>query len=202
MINNNGTGTDIVGFSDVASSSLFGVVKVDNTTITSSGGVISAVGGGGAFCSGSVCTVPSAGSGVNGYITYGANFGNSMGALVLYDGGSGQRFGWGLAAGDMQLYVSSSSIFTWRQGGDFNSTRVMELDGSANLLVNGAVEPNNLQVVAHVFSALPSCVSGVEGSVYSVTDSTTNTWGATITGLGSDHVMAYCDGSAWTVAAK
>lgn len=46
MINNNGSATNIVGFSDLASSSLFGVVKVDGTTITASGGVISAVSGG------------------------------------------------------------------------------------------------------------------------------------------------------------
>jgi len=35
-----------------------------------------------------------------------------------------------------------------------------------------------------------------------VTDSTTNTWGGTITGGGADHVLAYCDGTNWTVAAK
>ncbi len=46
MNNNNGGATDVVGFSDQASSSLYGVVKVDGTTITATGGVISAVGGG------------------------------------------------------------------------------------------------------------------------------------------------------------
>ena len=46
MCNNNGAATSLVGFSDLASiTSLFGVVKVDNTTITASGGVISASGG-------------------------------------------------------------------------------------------------------------------------------------------------------------
>lgn len=44
MSNNNATGTAIVGMSDLASSSLFGVVKVDGTTITATGGVISATG--------------------------------------------------------------------------------------------------------------------------------------------------------------
>lgn len=47
MNNNNGGATDVVGMSDLASSSLYGVVKVDGTTITASGGVISAVGGSG-----------------------------------------------------------------------------------------------------------------------------------------------------------
>jgi hypothetical protein len=59
--------------------------------------------------------------------------------------------------------------------------------------------------VAQTFSTLPTCtsgVSGIEGSMAPVTDSTTSTWGATITGGGSNHVLAYCDGSNWTVAAK
>ena len=61
---------------------------------------------------------------------------------------------------------------------------------------------NQIQIGTNVFSALAACTSGVEGTQAPVTDSTTNTWGATITGGGSDHVLAYCDGSAWTVAAK
>lgn len=52
------------------------------------------------------------------------------------------------------------------------------------------------------FSTLPACASAIEGAMSPVTDSSTNTWGATITGLGANHVLAYCDGSNWTVAAK
>lgn len=52
------------------------------------------------------------------------------------------------------------------------------------------------------FSSLASCASGIEGEQVSVTDSTTATWGATITGGGTNHVLAYCDGTAWTVAGK
>ncbi|MFZ3343381.1 MAG: hypothetical protein WA213_21060 [Terriglobales bacterium] len=53
-----------------------------------------------------------------------------------------------------------------------------------------------------LFASLTACSSGNEGSIAPVTDSTTNTWGATVTGSGSDHVLAYCDGTNWTVAAK
>lgn len=49
---------------------------------------------------------------------------------------------------------------------------------------------------------LPTCASGTQGMLKPVSDSTTNTWGAPITGGGSDHVLAYCDGTNWTVAAK
>jgi hypothetical protein len=151
MINNNGTATDIVGFNDFGSASQFGVVKCDGTTITCSGGVISAVGGGGGFCSGLTCTVPSSG-GTNGTITWGANFGAS--AATLYDGGSANRFGWGLAAGDMQFWVSSSSKFTWRRGGDYNSTPIaMQLDG------------NGLELSSLSSSTSPICPNGTGGAL-------------------------------------
>jgi hypothetical protein len=52
------------------------------------------------------------------------------------------------------------------------------------------------------FSSLPACSSSTEGMQAAVTNSTTNTWGATITGGGSNHVLAYCDGTNWTVAGK
>jgi len=55
---------------------------------------------------------------------------------------------------------------------------------------------------AFTFSTLPAAASGIEGSVAVVTDSTTVVWGATVTGGGSNHILAYCDGTNWTVAAK
>jgi hypothetical protein len=51
------------------------------------------------------------------------------------------------------------------------------------------------------FSTLPACGEETEGEMAAVTDSTTNAWGATITGSGTKHVLAYCDGTHWTVAA-
>lgn len=61
----------------------------------------------------------------------------------------------------------------------------------------GAILPAN-----QAFASLTSCSSTIKGALANVTDSTTNTWGATITGSGGDQVLAYCDGSNWTVAAK
>lgn len=52
------------------------------------------------------------------------------------------------------------------------------------------------------FASLPACSSANEGVFAPVSDSATITWGATITGGGSNHVSAYCDGTNWTVAAK
>jgi len=51
------------------------------------------------------------------------------------------------------------------------------------------------------FSALPAASGALEGTVAAVTDSTTAVWGATITGGGANHVLAWCNGSAWKVIA-
>jgi hypothetical protein len=59
-----------------------------------------------------------------------------------------------------------------------------------------------LQTTAVLFSMLPACNTGTEGSMRAVLDASTSTWGATIGGGGSNHALAYCDGTDWTVAAK
>jgi hypothetical protein len=64
-----------------------------------------------------------------------------------------------------------------------------------------------VQLTVGTFSVLPKCTAatatlGTEGMSAAVSDSTTNAWGATVTGGGSLHVLAYCDGANWTVAAK
>jgi RND superfamily putative drug exporter len=43
---------------------------------------------------------------------------------------------------------------------------------------------------------------GIVGAMVTILDSTTSTWGATITGGGANVVLAYCNGTNWTVAAK
>ena len=60
----------------------------------------------------------------------------------------------------------------------------------------------SLRIDPTAFGNLPTCGSGTQGMLKPVSDSTTNTWGARITGGGLDHVLAYCDGTNWTVAAK
>lgn len=50
------------------------------------------------------------------------------------------------------------------------------------------------------FATLPACAATLEGALAEVTDSTTITWGATITGSGANKVLAHCNGTNWTVA--
>ena len=52
------------------------------------------------------------------------------------------------------------------------------------------------------FATLTACSSAGEGAISPVSDSSTATWGATVTGGGANHVLAYCNGTNWTVAAK
>lgn len=63
-------------------------------------------------------------------------------------------------------------------------------------------QPNYGLVVA--FSALPTCTAALEGSQVSISDSTTTTWGATIAGSSTNHVLGRCNGSSgnYTVVAK
>jgi len=70
----------------------------------------------------------------------------------------------------------------------------------ASIDVSGNVSGLSVRGAAVVFASLPG--TPVEGMMVPVTDSTTNTWGATITGGGSNHVLAYYDGTNWTVAGK
>lgn len=58
------------------------------------------------------------------------------------------------------------------------------------------------QLAPAPFANLPPASAANEGMVAAVNDSTTNTWGATITGGGAFHVLAYSDGGQWTVIAK
>ena len=86
---------------------------------------------------------------------------------------------------------------------DYGITTASTITAHHNFNFAGGGAYNLIQVTPNpIFASLPACSSLTEGATAPVQDSTTNTWGATITGSGGDHVQAYCDGSAWTVGAK
>lgn len=86
-----------------------------------------------------------------------------------------------------------------RGSGGHNGGNVVLTAGNG---VNGGASGVTQITPVRTFSALPTCIVALEGSLVPVSDSTTNTWGATITGGGTNHVLAYCDNASWTVAAK
>ncbi len=59
-----------------------------------------------------------------------------------------------------------------------------------------------IRLVPTMFARLPPCGSSTEGTTAAVTDSMSSGWGGTVVGGGVNHVLAYCDGYSWTVAAK
>jgi hypothetical protein len=77
---------------------------------------------------------PSSGTN-NSTINFGANF--NVEALILYDGGAGGRYGWGLRAGEMQFWLPNGQHYSWNKGGDFQASgtnELMRLDATTNAL--------------------------------------------------------------------
>lgn len=84
-------------------------------------------------------------------------------------------------------YVWSSSLSTTTTA---SYTDRMTLDGLGNLTVGKSIRPTPV-----TFANVPT--SPVEGMMIPITDSTTATPGATITGTGTNHVMGYWNGTNW-----
>ncbi len=82
------------------------------------------------------------------------------------------------------------------------------IQSSVTTIYQQGATPTALNVVGaytQTFANLASCAAAAgaqEGVSMAVSDSNTTTWGATITGGGANHVLAYCNGTNWTVAGK
>jgi hypothetical protein len=74
---------------------------------------------------------------------------------------------------------------------------ILNTDPQAAFDVNGDIRTRPV-----AFASAPACSSATEGAMQAIADSSTATWGATITGGGTNHVLGYCNGAAWTVAGK
>lgn len=75
--------------------------------------------------------------------------------------------------------------------------------GSGNCIPNAL--GGNLSLKGYGTNTLANagtCSAGFAGVIAYITDSTTVTWGATISGSGTNKVMGFCDGANWTVMAK
>jgi len=60
----------------------------------------------------------------------------------------------------------------------------------------------DLIVKSFAFANVNACVANNKGAVTSITDSNTAVWGANIAGGRGNQVLAYCNGTNWTVSAK
>lgn len=133
----------------------------------------------------------------------------NVGNILLYNGAVTE--GVQLSAGNGWFSLSSGMQIQWTSGANYNDTKDVGLRRSAagELAVTNATSTGTLgqfkaasiRGAAVAFASLPA--SPVEGMLVAITDSPTTTWGATIsTGASSGHVLAYYDGTNWTVAAK
>lgn len=162
-------------------------------------------GGGGGVTSGSNTQVNSLGVG----IAADGTTGNILAAGAIATGGNANT---GATAGDVLIARASGGVGVLKLGGS-NASPTAQVntgtDAASNtdfqIGVAGSIVFTAGNVYCRlrsglVFANLPTPSSNFEGALASITDSTVNTFGATIAGSGTNHVLAYCDGTHWTVA--
>jgi hypothetical protein len=96
--------------------------------------------------------------------------------------------------------VADAQHTTLFSNGGMSVTKGLRVGSSSAAPTDGGIVANSIRGTAVAFASLPAYP--VEGMLVPVTDSNTDTWGATISGGGSNHVLAYYNGTNWTVAAK
>lgn len=74
------------------------------------------------------------------------------------------------------------------------------LEVSTTITADVALLTPTLELSPVLFAALPA--TPAFGMLAAVSDSTVNTWGSVIVGSGANQVLAFYNGTAWTVAAK
>jgi hypothetical protein len=124
-------------------------------------------------------------------------------AIVLQDTNTGLRIS-GNKIGGQNAPADGLSL-----GGTLTGATITEntINYSSGPLNSSATITNlswwgNTAGASFPLASFTACGAHVVGQTAPISDSTTNTWGATITGSGSDPVLGYCDGTNWTVAAK
>lgn len=101
----------------------------------------------------------------------------------------------------LEFYTTPTSskipALRWTIGVDSGlyAATLTDLGGGSVNMVWGKTKP-----VA--FSTLSSCTSDLEGAFEAVTNSVSAVWGDPIVNGGANHVLAYCNGTSWNVAAK
>lgn len=63
----------------------------------------------------------------------------------------------------------------------------------------GTFEAASVRIIPISVSALPTCNAGAEGTIVPVTDANSATFNAAVAGGGANRVLAYCNGTGWTV---
>lgn len=157
----------------------------------------------------------SSGAVLGGIVSDGGVFFGSASTTKLYSQAAG-RIGMTLNGTLDQLFAlgeqrqRSAVALTWSSGdpsaavGDTSLSRVsagiVGVGTGAAGSTAGIIQAAALLTNAVKFADRPE--TPTEGMIVAFTDSTTVTWGATITGTGSNHVLGYYNGTNWTVIGK
>ncbi len=122
---------------------------------------------------------------------------NSPGGLYTSGTYYGMYIGGGVTAGTSNygMYIDNTGFNGPKDYGIY-------VQQAKNNLGTGTTTLGKVAILTTAFGSIGACNAGAEGTLKPVTDSNTNTWGATVGGGGANHVLAYCDGTNWTVAAK
>lgn len=173
------TGGQINAYNDFGGTGITAVSDGNGTT-TSVGGDIQAIGG----TTHAVALILEAH----------ASGGNAVG-LDIYSGTSGSVNTIGIDVETLSGVGNKIGVDIEDQG----LTQIALRTGSGLVLHRDTVQilPN-----AFAFVDVPVCAAGTEGSLRPVNNSNTAAWGANVAAGGANHILAYCDGTNWTVAAK
>ena len=100
---------------------------------------------------------------------------------------------------------SNTAVYRFESGATNNLVLPGLTDGSIPLFsdassgqTNTLFTQNAIRLTPTTYSNLPTA-SACEGAKFSITDGTTSTWGATVSGSGSYHVEVRSNGTNWTV---
>ncbi len=124
---------------------------------------------------------------------------------ALIDSAGKWSVGPGSAAPDSTFSVKDATASTGVTrhvviaGAGQGTTSLVEVRNNANVNQGGFAYDGTLYTKAVTFASLPT---GVEGMIRAISDSNTAVWGANITGTGGNHVLAYYNGTNWTVIGK
>ncbi len=130
----------------------------------------------------------------------GANI-NYDATIVCKDHAGGTAGAGGCAAnsiGPMYNVVGNANISTNSSTIPGNAAGVLSSGGC----VDATCATGITQVPFNTLASLGTCNAGSAGTITGVNDSTTITWGATITGGSTQSVIAVCTGANWTVMGK
>jgi len=112
-------------------------------------------------------------------------------------------------SGTIAYFFQSASpvnYLTFNGNGTGNAPKVAASGSDTNIDLElagkgtgAAYTSNGLRLKKTTVSGLPTCNAAAEGTMIAVTDATSTTFNAALAGSGANHVVAYCNGTGWTV---